>query len=1171
MINNTKKIFKKALIVFIIIVPMLCMGDHVPGIVLVRLKRGIVELPYGVTEGNIQSIIGNQDLRNYLANEELIKIGKIFRRFDSEDTLLQLENGERVKVHDLSLVFRLSFNPNINIEIVIDSLEQYSDVIYAEPDYIGVPVFSPNDDSFSKQWALEQNSDCDIDADSAWDIETGNYNIKIGIIDEGIDYYHEDMGGSFGPGYKVCGGWDYIDNDNDPRPEFPDGEKHGTHVAGIASALTNNNHIGIAGLSGGTGGMDIGCALYSYRTQLCGGGNISDMAEAIADAVMDGVAVMNVSISFEDYSEVAREAVCYAYKWRRIFVAARGNNNDFSLRYPACFDYHWVISVGATDKYDVRWVNPETGRGSSMGQGIDVVAPGKDILSTIPVFNPGEERYELKTGTSMAAPHVTGLAALIRSKAWPTIFLHSEDVAGIIATTAKDLGDPGYDDYFGAGRINAYYALKYFSYEQSLRKYTVTPTDCIFTSYYQKTFIGISDLDDGTYNVQRFGFYRDVWLPADTLKFLGIWGLGRSTTGYSDADPNYGEGCCDVGEIPYLPGCYRVSTYIYKVWDLNWNFKGWFPVEPNHPVTPSNVFLVYRVFNVKFLPPHGLYADNITETSLTLHWSYYYPELIDGYTVKRDGQVIGNLPSSQLYWDDSGLEPGHTYHYEVLARKGDIYSTPAHLDVSTLPQHYIAQSNYPKMSAYNNGDKVVKNGDNVYVTYTEGNWGNREMHILLSTDGGSSFTDVFNPYPEWGRGYISHPAITMDDNGTPYATWGVIYWPSGNAEDYWLRRYYCAYYVNDSWQIKVIYNKLLNYDPLWQPIEDSIASPSISTSFDSGYVAFKIVWPNKICVARFLLSNPDNQHDEIIPNTEDVQEYVSIGYDPGSKPDSGRIVVAGFDYNEIMKLHYRSIGSERWSNVELTDFGACGSPSLWVGTNKLRVAFEGYDYDPPYPEGLLSTQFLWSSVAGDYIPELVEFITQNCDYPGFYEGCTYLAAEDVVLWRFEDDIWYSRKLHGEWTTPNNTSLTPEQYSSYPQGITFWDGKDYKLIALWTEQIGNDYYLIRNIITIPDATPPDASGPQGNDAQYTGLFKFENIYPNPTKGIMKIRFMSPDQRRVTVNLYDVTGRVVKNIFDGEAKNGLNEIPYSSKNLASGVYFVRLITDDKVKTEKVIFYR
>jgi len=273
-----------------------------------------------------------------------------------------------------------------------------------------------------------------------------------------------------------------------------------------------------------------------------------------------------------------------------------------------------------------------------------------------------------------------------------------------------------------------------------------------------------------------------------------------------------------------------------------------------------------------------------------------------------------------------------------------------------------------------------------------------------------------------------------------------------------------------------------------------------------------------------------------------------------------------------MKLHYRSIGSERWSNVELTDFGACGSPSLWVGTNKLRVAFEGYDYDPPYPEGLLSTQFLWSSVAGDYIPEPVEFITQNCDYPNIYpEGYTYLAAEDVVLWWFEDDIWYSRKLHGEWTTPNNTSRTPEQYSSYPQGITFWDGKDYKLIALWTEQIGNDYYLIRNIITIPDAIPPDASGPQGNDAQYTGLFKFENIYPNPTKGIMKIRFMSPDQRRVTVNLYDVTGRVVKNIFDGKAKNGLNEIPYSSKNLASGVYFVRLITDDKVKTEKVIFYR
>jgi subtilisin family serine protease len=550
----------KGVFLIILLIPFILDADYIPGIVIARLKRGVVELPQGQTEGDVASIVGNQDLKNYLTKQGLIKIGKLFRRFNAEDTLLQLGDGEIVKVQDLSLVFKLTFDPNANVGTIIDSLNQYSDVIYAESDCISSLLFYPNDDRFGEQWSLNQNSDCDIDADSAWDIETGNYHIKIGIVDEGIDYRHKDLGIYFGPGFKVCGGWDYIDDDNDPRPEWPDGEKHGTHVAGIASALTNNNNIGIAGLSGGKGGTNIGCGLYSYRTQLSGAGSASDQAAAIVKAVSDGMAVINVSLGL-DYKEFLREAVCYAYRTRRTFVAARGNQGNYEPEYPACFDHHWVICVGATDRYDQRWES------SSLGQGIDVVAPGKDILSTIPVYNVGEERYELNTGTSMAAPHVTGLAALIRSKAWPYDYsLHTEDVEGIIRATAKDLDPPGYDDEYGAGRINAYYALKYFSYRQSLQKYTVTPINCIFTDIYQKVFINVGNLD-GIYNVQRFGYYTDIWLPSDTLKFLGIWGLGRKTTGYSDADPNYGEGWCNVEEIPYLPGCYRISSYIYKVWD----------------------------------------------------------------------------------------------------------------------------------------------------------------------------------------------------------------------------------------------------------------------------------------------------------------------------------------------------------------------------------------------------------------------------------------------------------------------------------------------------------------------------------------------------------------------------------------------------------------------------
>jgi len=110
MIFKNKQTLKRAIMVLIILVPILCMGDYVPGVVLVRLKRGVVELPQGQTEGNIESIKGNQSLKNYLANEGLIKISKVFRRFNAEDTLMQLEDGQIIKVHDLSLVFKRQFH-----------------------------------------------------------------------------------------------------------------------------------------------------------------------------------------------------------------------------------------------------------------------------------------------------------------------------------------------------------------------------------------------------------------------------------------------------------------------------------------------------------------------------------------------------------------------------------------------------------------------------------------------------------------------------------------------------------------------------------------------------------------------------------------------------------------------------------------------------------------------------------------------------------------------------------------------------------------------------------------------------------------------------------------------------------------------------------------------------
>ncbi|MEO0106609.1 MAG: S8 family serine peptidase, partial [candidate division WOR-3 bacterium] len=710
MIGNNKSMVTKALVSFIMIVmPMLCMADYVPGEVLVRLKRGVVELPQGQAEGTIESITGNQNLKNFLSNVGLIKIEKVFWNFEPKDTLKELENGEIVKIQDLSLVFKMSFNPDANILVIIDSLKQYSDVVYAEPNYIMRANFWPNDDSFSKQWSLWQSNDCDIDAEFAWDIETGNYNVKIGILDEGVDYYNADLGTYFGPGHKIRGGYDFVNNDSDPRPTVPQQEVHGTHVAGIASALTNN-HLGISGISGGTGGSDIGCTIYSYRIlDPSGSGTVANAVQGIERAVIDGVSVMNASWRGAEYSEAIRDAISVAYKTNKSFIASRGNTSDNRLLYPSCFDRHWIISVGATNQNDYR------ANFSSYGQGMDVVAPGLTILSTVPVTSQGSIKYDTMSGTSMAAPHVTGLTSLIYSRAYEKgISLQPEDVEGIIRATAYDppWSDPGYDDEYGAGRINAYDALRYFNYPQSIRMYTVTATSGITVGFYTRQLIGIPGLPDGTYFVMVNEYRSDLTLPSDIIEFLGIWGLGRLTTGYSNAGPNYGEGYCEVEKLPN--GQYRAKTYVYLVMEPDPPHQtiGWFPLNPYQ----NNVLFRYSVFSVNVVPPYNLHTEYVKEDSVKLVWNYNYPQLIDCYRVYRGGtQVDGDIPPNQKWCIDAGVTRGQSYQYQVFAKKGTVLSSPATItvqvpwvDAPTLRPAVEIPPNQVRISWHNNSNYAQK-------------------------------------------------------------------------------------------------------------------------------------------------------------------------------------------------------------------------------------------------------------------------------------------------------------------------------------------------------------------------------------------------------------------------------------------------------------------------------
>ena len=423
-------------------------NDYSPDIIIFKLK-----------EKNRNAARVNE-IDNAVLNAAINNLGSMgVKKMFAEAVKPQTEfSADGEKMADLSLIYIMKFTSPMNIEDAINEIYSTGEVEYAQPKYINKLLFTPNDPSLGSQYFINK-----VQCPAGWEIQQGDTNVVIGIIDTGTDWDHPDLAGNIKYNYAdpingidddVDGyidnyrGWDIANNDNDP---MVDGNSHGSHVSGCAAAITNNS----------TGVSSPGFKCKFLPVKVTSASTFINEFQGIKYAADHGCSIINCSWGGGGAGPFEQDIITYAsINKNSLVVCAAGNNNSSLNYYPASLKY--VMSVASTNSSDIK------SSFSNYGTSIDVCAPGSGIYSTI--YN---DSYASLDGTSMASPVTAGTCAIIKSQFPGYTGLQVGEKVRVTCDNI-DAQNPSYTGKLGMGRINMLKALTINSPSLRLNSYVVT-------------------------------------------------------------------------------------------------------------------------------------------------------------------------------------------------------------------------------------------------------------------------------------------------------------------------------------------------------------------------------------------------------------------------------------------------------------------------------------------------------------------------------------------------------------------------------------------------------------------------------------------------------------------------------------------------------------------------